>query len=193
MKLLSLFKIFSDSHICMTITFVFDFLDIIVLNSIISFLLSRFDHMDKHIHPSVVPYGYLVSIREKWMLNICLQEEICQYLTDLPKKKVYLWHYWYDLKYLTQALHADMDLEVYGCLVKVIDVQIGIMGVLVSQGSVPKVYDTISLKLHRVIKFMDVILYHKERNSNHFLNGLPHKFEFIMWLCDENIWDYQPM
>ena len=78
----------------MTITFVFE-------NHIISFPLSNFDHMDKHIHPSVVPYGYLFSIRETQMLNLYLQEEICQYLTDLSKKRAYLWHYWYDLKYLT--------------------------------------------------------------------------------------------
>ena len=74
----------------------------------------------------------------------------------------------------------DMNLEICSCLFKVIDVQIGIMGALVRQSSVPKVHDTISLKLDRVIKFMDVFLYHEERKSHHSLNGLPHKFEFIM-------------
>ena len=127
--------------------------------------------MDKHIYSSIVPYGYVMSITEKRTLNLHLQEEICKYLTDLSKKKMYLQHSWYDLEYLTHALHAvyqlfykmisvlgtpgmaskckyhhlvhgphkiNTKLEIYSCLLRVIDVQIGIMGALVRQSSTQK-------------------------------------------------------
>ena len=73
--------------------------------------------MDKCVYPSVVPYGYLVSIREKRKLNICLQEEICTYLNELSKKRIYLGNYWYNLKYLTRGLHS-----VYRLFYKIISV-----------------------------------------------------------------------
>ena len=168
--------------------------------------------MDKCIYPSVVPYGYLVSMREKRKLNIHLQEEICSYVKELSKKITYLGNYWYNLKYLTKGLHGvyqlfykmilvlgtpgmasrykyhylvdglepiDTNLKIYDYLLKIIDIQIGIMGTLIRMGSLCKVQDTISLKLHRVITFFDAILYNEEKNSNHFSNGLPIKFEFI--------------
>ena len=52
--------------------------------------------------------GSLGSIpnEPKRTLNVHLQEEICKCLADLSKKKIYLQHYWYDLKYLTHVLHA---------------------------------------------------------------------------------------
>ena len=163
------------------------------------------DNMDKCVYASVVPYSYLVTMREKRKLNICLQEEICIYLNQLSMKR-YLGNYWYNLKYLTKGLHGiyrlfykmilvlgthgmagrckyhylvngpqtiDTNLEIYGHLLKIIDIQIGIMGTLVRLRFIPKVQDTISLKLHRVIKFFDTILYNEEKNLNHFSNGLP--------------------
>ena len=71
------------------------------------------------------------------------------------------------------------NLKIYDYLLKIIDIQIGILGALVRMSSLCKVQDTILLKLHRVVKFLDVILYIEEKNSNHFSNGLPIKFEFI--------------
>ena len=61
---------------------------------------------------------------------------------------------------------SNTNLEIYCYLLKGIDVQIGIMGALVRQSSRPKVHGMISLKLHRFIKFMDAIWYHKETNPN---------------------------
>ena len=71
------------------------------------------------------------------------------------------------------------NLKIYDHLLKIIDIQIGILGGLVRMSSLQKVQDTISLKLHRVVKFFDAILYNEEKNSNHFSNGLPIKFEFM--------------
>ena len=61
--------------------------------------------MDRCIHPSVVPFGHIVSIRHKCTLNLQLQEEIYTYLKCFSAKG-YLKDYWYDLKYLTHSLHA---------------------------------------------------------------------------------------
>ena len=72
----------------------------------------------------------------------------------------------------------DCNLQIYKCLVKFLDVQFGIMGAMIRQSSCPKVQDAISLKLHTVIKFFDAILYHEERNTNIFCNGIPHKLHF---------------
>ena len=70
------------------------------------------------------------------------------------------------------------NLKIYDHLLKIIDIQIGILGALVRMSSLHKVQDTISLKLQSC-KILDAILYNKEKNSNHFSNGLPIKFEFI--------------
>ena len=173
--------------------------------------MNYFDKMDKCVYPSVIPYNYLVTMREKGKLNICLQEEICIYLNQLSKTRIYLGNYWYNLKYLTGVYRLfykvilvlgthgmasrckyhylvdgphtiDTNLEIYAHLLKIIDIQIGIMGSLVRLSSVPKVQDTISLKLHRVIKIFDAILYNEEKNLNHFSNGFPIKFEFMFYL-----------
>ena len=53
------------------------------------------------------------------------------------------------------------------------------MGALVRMSSIHKVQETMSLKLHRVIKIFDAILYNEEKNPNHFSNGLLIKFELI--------------
>ena len=45
------------------------------------------------------------------------------------------------------------NLKIYDYLLKIIDIQIGILGALVRMSSLCKVQDTISLKLHRVVKF----------------------------------------
>ena len=74
----------------------------------------------------------------------------------------------------------DGNLQIYKCLVKFLDVQLGIMGTMVRQSSCPKVQDAISLKLHRVIKFFNAIFYDKERNTNIFCNGIPHKLHFLV-------------
>ena len=74
----------------------------------------------------------------------------------------------------------DSNLQIYKSLVKFLDVQLGIMGAMVRQSSCPKIQDAISLKLHRVIKFMDAILYHEERNTNIFCNGILHKLHFLV-------------
>ena len=67
--------------------------------------------MDKCIYLSVVPYGYLVSMREKKQLNLHLQEEISFYVKEMSKKRTYLGDYWYDLKYLTtKGLHGVYQL-----------------------------------------------------------------------------------
>ena len=71
------------------------------------------------------------------------------------------------------------NLKIYDYLLKIINIQIGILGALVRMSSLLKVQDTILLKLHRVVKFLDGILYNEEKNSNHFSNGLPIKFEFL--------------
>ena len=71
------------------------------------------------------------------------------------------------------------NLKIYDHFLKIIDIEIGILGALVRMSSLHKVQDTASLKLHRVVKYFDAILYNKEKNSNHFSNGLPIKFEFI--------------
>ena len=117
-------------------------------------------HMDRCIHPSVVPFGYIISIRHKCTLNLRLQEEICAYLKCFSAKG-YLKDYWYDFKYLTHSLHVVYrllykiiltfgengmanrckyhhlvydprtiahNLQIYKCLVKFLDVQLGIMG-----------------------------------------------------------------
>ena len=75
---------------------------------------------------------------------------------------------------------VDSNLQIYKSLVKFLDVQLGIVGAMVRQSSCPKIQDAISLKLHRVIKFMDAILYHEERNTNIFCNGIPHKLHFLV-------------
>ena len=60
----------------------------------------------------------------------------------------------------------DTNLKIYDYLLKIIDIQIGIISTLVRMSSVCNVQDTISLKLHRVIKIFDAILYNKEKNVN---------------------------
>ena len=66
------------------------------------------------------------------------------------------------------------NLKIYDHLLKIIDIQIGILGALVRMSSQHIVQDTISLKLHRFVKFLDAILYNKEKNSNHFSSGVAH-------------------
>ena len=50
------------------------------------------------------------------------------------------------------------NLKIYDYLLKIIDIQIGILGALVRMSSLHKVQDTILLKLHRSVKFLDAIL-----------------------------------
>ena len=50
------------------------------------------------------------------------------------------------------------NLKIYNYLLKIIDIQIGILGALVRMSSLHKVQDTISLKLHKVVTFLDAIL-----------------------------------
>ena len=85
---------------------------------------------------------------------------------------------YHNLVYGPQTI--DSNLQIYKSLVKFLDVQLGSMGAMVRQSSCPKIQDTISLKLQRVIKFMDAILYHKERNINIFCNGILYKLHFIV-------------
>ena len=42
--------------------------------------MNYYENMDKCVYLSVIPYGHLVTMREKRKLNIYLQEEICIYL-----------------------------------------------------------------------------------------------------------------
>ena len=132
--------------------------------------------MDRHIHPSVVPFGCIVSIRHKCTLNLWLQEEICTYFKCFLAKG-YLKDYWYDLKYLTHSLHA-----VYRLLYKII-LTFGENGMAnrckyhhLVYG--PRTIDS-NLQIYKsLVKFLDVQL--GIMGANIFCNGIPHKLHFIV-------------
>ena len=57
---------------------------------------------------------------------------------------------YHNLVYGPQTIESN--LQIYKTLVKFLDVQLGIMGAMVRQSSCPRIQDTMSLKLYRVIK-----------------------------------------
>ena len=69
------------------------------------------------IHQDLFEPGVLLSVQDKWYLNLRMLDKVIYLLREIRNKNHFLHLYWYSLKYMMCALHA-----VYKLLYKILKV-----------------------------------------------------------------------